>query len=82
MSQFGVPDQAFRRCAFRDLGPSQALNHSDLNFNGFALGRPSYEAMTFRPGGNFARPADFRVGVRLSPHDRPVGQGCVVEWRW
>jgi hypothetical protein len=40
VSQFSRLDRAFQRHEFRDLNPFKALNHSGLNFNGFALGRP------------------------------------------
>jgi hypothetical protein len=38
--QFSRLDRAFQRHEFPDLDPFKALNHSGLNFNGFALGRP------------------------------------------
>jgi hypothetical protein len=38
--QFSRLDRAFQRHEFLDLDPFEALNHSGLNFNGFALGRP------------------------------------------
>jgi hypothetical protein len=40
VSQFNRLDRAFQRHELRDLDPFKALNHSGLNFNGFALGRP------------------------------------------
>ena len=70
-----MSDRASRRRLPPDPDRSQALNHSHLNFNSFAFGRPFCESIRLMClGRDFTRPANACAGVRLYPQDEPGGE--------